>query len=442
MFFKAVIPAKQVRGFIFRERTHRVKTFKRHLGIWLMGILSLAACQSQAAPLPTLVSAQSLQTLSAQTASPTLASGAEALANATESPTRSRQLPPTFTPTAILSPTPSQVIALSPSATPRPFQAEGDLYYLYNSDALIRTQLSDTTSQVVMQFGMGQVIRDFAVSPDASLLAFVAPSVGNSQEVHLMNRDGSYLLQVSCLQFADVRAPPWTADGLSLAFYAAQTPQEAGNLYISDWQGSNNCPEGNRQRLLLTDALRFGGFALSPSLLLFSSTQGIEGVDLSTNQRSIYAPATGMGVDIRLTLNAQGDQLAYITPNFNRLGKLTTSATLLNVGLVAPSTPDLPPRLVDEALDIVWNSQGTAFLISTQNGLYLAQPSGSLRALIAEGLREPVAAFNPAGTQIVYSAPDANGISQLFIYDLANQQSHQITQHSEGNITQVLWLKG
>jgi len=395
-------------------------------------LLALTACQpSSESALPTLANA----------AQPTL--GASPTPGPTATSTRRAPvLPPTFTPTHTATPSPTPPDDSTP--TPEGFRPQGAIFYIYNGDAIIALDPQSGAEQVVMQFGMGQRLADLAAAPDGALLAFTAPSINASREAHVMNRDGSYVQQISCLRFGELRLPHWTPDGAALAFFAAQTPQGRGNLFRADILGAGNCPEDNRQGLLLNELInRFGGLVYDETRALWfvASERGIVAYDATSGKRTPYVPPNDFGPQVRLRLSASRSTLSYIAI-IPAVGGFTTEARLLALGDAPPGSPQEGSTLLKDALDVLWHPQAERALVVGRETFALAELRGSLRLLEVGRLREAVAAFSPDGRSIAYSALDEDGVIQVYSLTLDDPSARprQITRHVEGSIDELLWL--
>ncbi|MCS6835850.1 MAG: hypothetical protein NZ750_07520 [Anaerolineae bacterium] len=392
-------------------------------------LMTLSACRpATTTDLPTLVAAQ-------PTLSPTPAP--------TTTPTRRAPvLPPTFTPTHTATATPTQDQVGTP--TPPGFRPQGTIFYLYNGDAIVALDPQSGDERVVMQFGMGQRLADLAASPDGALLAFTAPSINASREAHVMNRDGSYVQQISCLRFPELRLPRWTPDGATLVFFAAQTAQGQGNLFRADVAGAGNCPQDNRQGLLVDDPLsRVSGLIYDDTrrLWIVADEQGIAAYGPQSDGRTLLVPRNDFGPQARLGLSASRAALSYIAI-VPAVGGFTTEARLLVFAAGLPSEPQEGSTLLKDALDMLWHPRAERALIVGREVLALAEVRGSLRLLDVGRLRDAVAAFSPDGRRIVYSALDESGVIQLYVLalDEPSARPRQLTRHVEGSVDELLWL--
>jgi len=393
----------------------------------------LAACQpANQAALPTLVGAAqtTLDETSSATPGPTATSTR-----------RAASLPPTFTPT------PSETPTLRPTdertATPPGFRPQGTIFYVYNGDAIIALDPQSGEEQVVMQFGMGQRLADLSASPDAALLAFTAPSINASREAHVMNRDGSYVQQISCLRFGELRLPRWTADGAALAFFAAQAPQGRGNLFRADIAGAGNCPQDNRQGLLFNAVLeRFGDLAYydARQVWLVASDEGIVAYGADSGLAP-YVPPNAYGPQVRLRFSASREFLSYIAI-IPAIGGYTTEARLLSLEEGLPSQAREGSTLFADALDTAWHPRQDRLLIVGRTAFALADVRGSLRLLEVGRLRDAVGTFSADGQSIAYSALDENDVLQVYSLALDDPAAapRQLTRHAEGSIDELLWL--
>jgi WD40 repeat protein len=410
----------------------------------LVLVFAVAGCApaEEEAPLPTL--AGEVPTLTPEPSTPTATA------------TRSLQavLPPTFTPTPTATDTPTPTPSDTPTGAPAGARPDGTIYYIYNGDAIIAQSGDGSASDLIMTFGVGVRISDLRANADGTLLTFVGKGNGSAREVYVMNRDGTYLQQVSCLGMEDVRAPKWTPDGLSLTWYAAPDAQKGGNLYIARFAGSNACPAGNDQRILLPfNTLTFGDYALNSAqdTLFYSVGGDLMAYDIGTGlavpavnvrtypaQRTLFLhPSDGSLLFSRLaTATQQGD----INPQTFFLTDTRAEADRAEPDVARPY---LPTGLPAGVFSVAFSSDGVFLAGATRDTIFLRDSrNGSIQPLVTN-LRAPaLLAFSPDGTRLAYTAPDRNGVSQLQAVTLRTTQSRTLTRLTEGSIADPVWLAG
>lgn len=370
--------------------------------------------------------------------------------------TRSLQavLPPTFTPTPTATETPTPTPSETATGAPAGARPDGTIYYIYNDDAIIAQSGDGNASDLIMTFGVGVRISDLQANADGTLLTFVGKGNGSAREVYVMNRDGTYLQQISCLGMEDVRAPKWTPDGLSLTWYAAPDAQKGGSLYIASFAGSNACPTGNDQRILLPfNTLTFGDYVLNSAQdTVFYSVGG----DLMA-----YDVASGLAVSAVNVRTYPVQRTLLLHPNdgsllFFRLATATQqgeinpqtfflSDTYAEAERIEPSVPRayLPSGLPSGVFSATFSPDGVFLAGATREVIFLRDSrNGSIQPLVSNLRTAPQLAFSPDSTRLAYIAPDRNGITQLLAVTLRTTQTRTLTRLTEGSITNPVWLAG
>lgn len=361
--------------------------------------------------------------------------GGEALPTAT--PTRTPQSAlPTWTPT--LSPTPTTI---PPTATPVVIRP-GRLYYIYNGDSIISINPDGTDSRFLATFGVGAQITDLVLSPDESLLAFVAPGSGSAREVYVINRDGTFQQQVSCLGFAVVRNVTWSPDSASVAFFASPDENAVVDVFSANIEGSGNCPGDNRQRrLFATESDSPGDLLWSPDgEALYFSLLGIYRYDLATRTRSeerLTSPA-GFGPEFNLLFNPEDPtELAYLTIENPIEGLVTGSPYILDLDAEV-SFPN--PVGAIQTVTMSWRDQ---YLIasSAQRISIFNTDRNSLDFDFQSVQTVPYAVYN-AGLDVVTFVdvdPQNPAVQQLYTVDMRGRERTQITTHGEGTVSGLVW---
>ncbi len=397
--------------------------------VGLSGLLvALSACQSSQV-LPTVVNVQGVQTAAAQTqvARPT----------ATATPTKLNQLPPTFTPT------PSETAQAT--VTPVPLRSAGRIYYLYNDDSIATVNANGTDNAIVVTLGVGKSISEYAVSPDHTRLAFVAPGAGSGREVYTSDISGANVQKLSCLGFSDVRSLVWTPDGQQILFFAAPAAGASGDIYIMQSTNGQGCPNGNSQRVLAPlQAVDFRAMTLNRSgSLLFYAGGGtsIYIWDMQTNARYLASGEPAYGPDSFPRQNPATDTLAFLRQSGS--GSQTAgNLILLTDSTRAPAAPSQSAGEPYEALDLRWSQDGSLLLMMKAAGILVFDTSeNSLIPLPLTGLRLPEAAAANRSA-IAYTAYDAKNVIQIYIYDLAQEKPRQVTTNPDGTIRSITWVEG
>jgi hypothetical protein len=420
-----------------------------NLKYWTVLIVTMAilvGCQADNAPLPTLVDLNATnEALAIDQTAVAVAQTETALAPTATSaiPT----FPPTFTYTpdvlpTDLPPTPDP----NSSPTPEGFSKDGTIYYNYNGDSIARVLPDGSLNEIVVTFGIDQPITDLTASPDGRLLAFVAQSAGSAREVWVSNRDGSYLQQVSCLGFGEVRKPTFAPDSNRIAFFAAPLATTEMLLYVADFAGSNDCPNGNNQQQLFPmSTTTTGDIAWNSSGdMIYYNAGGTYVYDFTTQASYIITENAGFGSDTGLSYNVETDQVIYLRTQRN----LTTGETGGAI-VVIDDADDFRSEYVIQPIDVYalslkWNADNDSMLFTTRNNIVFVDSRTGNQIPLQSGLSEPLAVFSPNARNYVYTKldPESN-IRQLHIANRLNQRDkRQITFNPEGTIQSILWLEG
>ncbi|MCU0511215.1 MAG: hypothetical protein MUE40_01460 [Anaerolineae bacterium] len=404
---------------------------KRLILVFVMGLL-LSACQPSRA-LPTAIDLAAAADAAAQTAT-----AAAPTASATP-----RALPPTFTPTVTA--TDAATPAPIPTRTPAGYQGAGTLYYIYNGDAIAAVDGDGRNNNLIVTFGVGRTLSDLTLSPDETLLAYVAPGNGSAREVFISSRDGTYTQQVSCLGLADVRQVTWLPDGQQLAFFAAAQPGAAGDIYIASYIGANTCPEGNGQRVLVPlQSPDLRGLTFTPDgRILYYAGGGsdIYAWDIATGNRARLTFASSDGSDFAPVHHPVTATLAYLrTRRAEATGLPGGALVLLNNTARMPAQPASPPGDFLNATGLRWSATGGLLLITTPNQVYtLDSTDGELTLLTGSTLVNPQAAARPDLREIAFTTTDSQGVRQLYIVNRDTGSTRQLTANPEGTITDPVW---
>lgn len=403
-------------------------------GLMVIAILVLTACDSSSdnnnndSPNPDSavtdeVSAQTTEDITIPTDTPT--------------PVRLSTLPSTFTPTPSVTPT----LTITPTFTPEDYNPFGTLLYVYNGDSIVRMIGDGSFSELIVTFGVGAQINDVTLSPDGTLIAFIAPGNGSAREVFVANFEGTYLQQVSCLGFADIRSPTWSPDSASLAFIGAQALNQPANIYTADLAGSGNCPVDNNQRQVVqTDSTLITEVIWHPDgERLFYSDTGIYAVDLSTGEISApYTQTLGFGSDYGLTFNPlDSNQLVYVQRSRTTQGD---TLNVINIGSANPSPSSITNQLPDF---MTWSSDGENLLVSTTNSFTSIEFIGRRPTSLQRNLTfPPQAIFTNDNNNFAFVGLDPvnPAIQQVFAYNRRARQITQLTNHPEGTVSDLIWI--
>lgn len=420
----------------------------RRLCYGVIVILLVGACASDPTPgLPTRVALEQLvETATADTPAEISPS------TPTRTPLRiDRTLPPSWTPAPTATQTPPPPSIVAPTATP--FVAPGTLFAIYNGDSIAAINPNTGDTRLIVTFGVGQPISDLALSPDHTLLAYVAPGNGSAREVYVSSLDGTYRQQVSCLGLAEVRAPAWSADGRSLAFLAAALPGEPLDIYTADFAGSGNCPTGNNQRLVLDlNSTRVTEVVWQPDgAALYFNNEAIYAVSLVTGAVSAALTETrGFGVDFGLVFTPmQPNLLTYLQAE--RIVETDQSGGVaFQIDITGVATGEVNGLLERRALpsslaqQVEWSADGSALLVSEETAIRLYDMTLLRGEIITSGLAiPPQAILSPEAQFIAYYIPERRlpEVAQLAVLDRASGQTRQITQITEGGFTDLLWAR-
>lgn len=358
------------------------------------------------------------------------------LPTATLTPVRVSTLPPTFTPTASVTPT----LTITPTHTLENFNPFGTLLYVYNGDSIVRMIGDGSFSELIITFGVGSQITDVILSPDRTLIAFIAPGNGSAREVFVSNFDGTYLQQVSCLGFSEIYSPTWSPDSASLGFIAAQAPNQPLGIYTADIAGSGNCPtDNNQQQHFQTDSTLLNEIVWHPDgEHIFYSDNGIYALNLITGETSEpYTQTLGFGSDYNLTFNPlDGNELIYITR-----ARTSANDTLSLINVETPNnTPTNLPVL--EAQSTTWSWDGTILVASASNSFTSITFPDRRSDSLQRNLNTPPQAISTSENSFAFIGLDLTdpNIQQIFAYNRSTREVTQLTTHPEGTVSDLIWI--
>ncbi len=397
-------------------------------------LVVLVACQQDGRVLPTQVDINVLSDQTTETAMPT--------------PTTIRMgptLPPTFTPT----PEPSATFVeptTIPTETPIGYSTKGTIYYIYNNDAIMALSADGSYEEIIVTFGIDQPISDLTLSPDGQLLAYVAPGNGAAREIYIASLDGTYTQQVTCLGFQELHKPAWSPDGEWLAFYGSQASGGPFDIYRASWVGANDCPAGNGQsRVADPDAAQVGDLIYSvDGDTIYFSNQETYAVDLNTFEMSDALTLTrGTGPDFGFAISPfETFLMAYLRSSSLQND---TDGDLLVIALDV-----LNPRAlvvleqVAPTQKLEWSKDGKFLLTSTPFSiLILDWMERRSESIITNTAFPPRAVYNPDDSRIAYIDADPNDptLPQIYTVGLNGFNPEQITFHTEGSISDLIWVE-
>lgn len=413
-------------------------------GIPIILILILVACQPEEEILPTLVDLEA--TNQAQAIIQTEAAIAqEETALAPTATSLRPTLPPTFTPTPDIEPL-LPTINPAITSTPEGYSRDGTIYYNYNGDSIARIFPDGTGNEIILTFGVDQPITDLTASPDGELLAFVAASSGSAREVWVTNRDGSYLQQVSCLGFGEVRSPSFAPDSNRIAFFAAPLATTEMALYVVDFIGSNDCPTGNNQQILFPLSTTLTGDIAwnASSDMIYYNAAGTYVYDFATQAVYVISGEAGFASDFAANYHIPTNQMAYLRYQRN-LSTGEEGGSLI----VIDDADDFRAEYVLNELSILafqldWGKNGESLLYATKDSIISYDLGRRSTIVLKEGLSNPLLAYAPNREVFVYTAidPETNVIQLYRRNRIDSREEAKITNNPEGHITSVLWLEG
>lgn len=425
-------------------------------------LLLLAACTPSNDVLPTAVDLNTIATNDAATraaaaeiAAVTVVSQTEvaALTTATSialstlnAPTG---LPPTWTPSPIPPvPTqsflPTQEFVTVPSAT-------GTIYYGFNGDSIAMLAADGSTDELIL---VGGKPADIVISPDEKWLAYTADDGEGVREVFAMSLETEGIpddqwyrsVRVSCLGFARVLLPAWTADTRILAFAASETVDGALGIYTAELLGSNQCPVANHQRgLVQTSFKSISGLTWSPdNTRVYFTSEALYAVEYANGL--LYPPLTqptGFGPDSSPIYRPASTDLYYLKTQMN-------DQTRQKGGELAHiDTTDLATLPLNEsrgtllfAQQIQFSRDGRLVLASGAQDVSLQNMDvGSAVIVVAGAKFTPQAILSPDAGHIAYidAGIGSNFVAQVWVVDRRGNNRRQLTTHEEGTIAFLNW---
>lgn len=418
----------------------------------LLMMTLLAACDSASPPpLPT-------SALDAQATAAALTPASTQEADVTPTPNFSGRptLPPP--PTATLSPTPTATEIILPTPTPQGFSSLGTIYYIYNNDSIAAVPADDShPEELVVRFPGGR-ISDLSASPDGQYLVYVANGGGSAREVFVSSRDGTYTQQVSCLGFERVLSPVWQPNGDLIAFLASQTETSVLNIYVARLAGAGNCPADNGQALLVglerpeqsaEGTVIVGGLNArelvwsSDGTRLFYNDDDLFMFTLESRTTRLLSEATGFGPEFGLAYSPR-DELLY----FLHSTRETTTDGLAEVWRVDVSrsaASAAPYKLSYTARYLHWSADGSFMVFTNDRAIYVYNSTTSGSSAFAPApIYPPAPVFSPDAQNLAWAGvlPENPAVLQIFVSPRENFAPTQITAHTEGMISDLIWLPG
>ena len=257
---------------------------------------------------------------------------------------------------------------------------------------LFSLDLRDSVPDPVRPFPTGRVARDPAPSPDGSRIAFVVP-VGSSSQIYVTNRDGSGLVVLtSGSGFHD--QPAWSPDGTRIAFRT--------------W------PEGEDSDIWSVDVASGAATNLTDELGDTNQYNPAWSPDAS---RIVYGHVEGLVGQLR-TMRSDGTDHAVLTSS--------------------PLSYDHQPA---------WSPDGTTIAFVRYRDffgaeLWLVQPGGSERELVALAGPQFAPAWSPDGRPVIGFVSRHDGQGNYDAYTVWSDGS-RVARRTDGtvDIQNVTWIR-
>lgn len=412
-----------------------MRMLKLRWGFFTLILVALAACQPQADVLPTLIDLEAIgaATAEAQTAMAPTATATRLIAT----------LPPTFTPTD--EPTATPEPAVLASSTPPGFSADGRILYIYNGDSIVMITADGARTELIVTFGVGQPLRELALSPDGQYLAFTGPGNGLAREVFISNLDGTYLQRITCLNYQDIADVTWTPDSTGLVFFGAAIEGGARDVIAVNIAGATDCPAGNSQRVLIplgTDDARGLTFNRAGTLLFYGLRNPLFAYDVATGESTRYTFDTRVGPDFSPAQNPVSDRLAYLATLEDSQRGRGGALVIIEDSSFAPERPFAQRATPYLARRVLWSPRGDILLLLIPDNVILISNTGTISTVSDMPLVLPYAAMSPDSSQVAYTTVDGNGIVQIYLRNLRSGAVRQLTAHPEGTATDLIWVAG
>jgi len=425
-----------------------LKLSTQHLVLSTLFLL-LAACSPAASEvLPTAIDLNAISTNDASTrlAQTAVAVDATSTRAAFSTLNAPATLPPTWTPAPQATNPPSQATPIPPTAV----AGTGTLYYVFNGDSIAMLTAADKHEELIVT---GGAPADLVLSPDNQWLAFTRQTSETVREVFVMSlkTDGVppdqqlKSQQVSCLGYATIILPTWTADSRILAFAASQTANGPLGIYTVDVSGQ--CPVGNHQRgLVQTQFKSLSGMTWNiNNTQIYFGSGSIYGVDAATG---ILYPAltqpTGYGPDSYPVYRPDSTTLYYLKTDRDAettvvggaLAQVDTSQQFTTF----PLQELRGTKLIAQQFQF---SQDGRYLISSgaQEAFIQDMDTGSAAPIVQNAKFPPQAVLSPDAETVAYVDTGAGPtpIQQIWVVNRRGTDRKQLTNHIEGTISNMNW---
>ncbi len=425
-------------------------------------LLLLAACSPASDVLPTAIDLNTIATNDAATRAASNESAAATIVSQTEiaaittatsiafstlnAPT---DLPPTWTPSPIppiptVSFLPTQEFITVPSTT-------GTIYYGFNGDSIAMLAADGSTDELIL---VGGKPADIRISPDEQWLAYTADDGEGVREVFAMSLQTEGIpddqwyrsVRVSCLGFARVVMPVWSADTRILAFAASETVDGTLGIYTAELLGSNQCPMSNHQRGLVQTSFKdITGLTWNPdNTQLYLTSGAVYAVD--TANGTLYPPLTqptGFGPDSFPLYRPNSTDLYYLKIQRDDItGQVGGALGHVNTGDLS-TLPLLEQRgTMVFANRIEFSPDGRFVLASGAQDVSLQNMDAGSAVIVVTGAKfTPQAILSPNSEYIAYVDDSAGSefVEQVWVVDRRGNNRKQLTTHKEGTIAFLNW---
>ncbi|MFN8376897.1 MAG: hypothetical protein U0694_28990 [Anaerolineae bacterium] len=398
-------------------------------------VLVLCACQPQQ---PTLVLPTQIDLNALSTATAAAAAAQTGTAQALMPPA----LPPTWTPAPVVSATPTLEVTRAADTTAA--DVTGMIYYIYNGDSVARVPADGSRGPELIL--LANAIQDLALSPDGTLLAYVAQGNGSAREVFVSNLDGTYSQQISCLGFSRVLSPTWSWDSAKLAFLGAQTSDGPMDVYSADLAGSNNCPAGNNQRQLTqlaSQRMNHLTWNADGSVIYFDN-YNIGAVNLNSGMVYDVTAARGFGADTYPIFNPHDHMLYFLRPV--ELDREGGQLFVQDLAQVVPGTEAPEPAGVFGfyANDMELGRDGEDVVLAGADGsVFILDLAMASPILVGDSLVSlpPQPTLSPDGEYVAFVALGAIA-PQIYVTRRVGGSATVITNHTEGTVEDIAWAAG
>lgn len=393
----------------------------------LLALLALVGCQPQdttPAPPPTLVDLNAIATESAATAA--------ALASPTRTP-----LPPTWTP----SPGPTDTATATPPVpTPEGFRPQGTIYYIFEGRSVIELTPDGAFSDLLPLPQAWDSVSDLGLSPDSVTLSFVAPGSGSARELYVLDRRTLAYQQLSALGYGSLRHPAWQPGGSEIAFAAAQTPDTPHSIYVSplDSQGQRLLWSAEGSAVVRDLAWNADGSAL------FFSVGEIYALNLADGALSPPLTASGgFGPDYGLVHSPIEPVLYYLKP-FRDIQTGEAGGRPHRISTQDLSAAPVEQRAGDGFMErLVFSRSGAFLALASQTDVWVRELAFNTSVQVVSGARQPPQpVLSPDGQQVAYIDLDAAGVPQVFVVERLGGAPRQLTRHTYGTVSDLVWAEG